>query len=250
MAGLYNRNATLGLQPQQNQVALQPGVTRSGTTFSYGGNAYRSAQEANNAANAATGAGGAATGVNMRAGNTDLRAPDSYTGLIKTAPGAIPITQGAYDDSFLSTQNARQQADAESRRLSYLQTLGIGNAPPEVGGPSGGMTEGESAARSAAFARAKEQAGQTAAASVEALKNVMAGSGRAGSSMEAEGLADVVSGARGEVNEFTRDQLIMDLARAAELADTQYQGRITQRGQNMSMTPSILGMLTASGTAY
>lgn len=143
---------------------------------------------------------------------------------------------------------ARLQADAEARRLGYISTV-QGQAPATVqhGTSIGGN---ENAARSAAFARAKEQAGQTALASVQALQSVMEDRGGMSSSLEADGMTDIVGGARAGVNEFTRDQLISDLGRASDIADMEYEGGIAQRGQDLSRIPSLLAMITASGGIY
>lgn len=143
------------------------------------------------------------------------------------------------------TEAARLQAAAEQRRLGYLSQIG-GQAPPQVQG-GGGPTGDETAARGAAFARAKEQAGSTAAASMKALQDVMAGRGLTGGSTESQGMAGILSGAAGGVNEFTRDQLMQDLNRSAQLADRNYQGAITQRGQDRALLPSLLGLITSSG---
>lgn len=174
-------------------------------------------------------------------------------------PSQSPITQSSYEDQSMARLQAelaaqareaaaRTQAQAEQRRMAMLSTSGVGTTPGMVS--HGDVTGDEAGARNAAFARAKEQAGQTALASLKALQEVMAGSGRMGSSMEAQGIADIVGEGMGDVNEFTRDKLIADLAREGEIADMNFQGQITQRGQNMSMTPSLLAMLTSSGTAY
>lgn len=142
---------------------------------------------------------------------------------------------------------AELQAKAEQTRLSYLSTI-MG----QVGGSSGTGTDpniaaNEEAARSAAFARAKEQAGQTALSSLTALHDVMDNSGRMGSSQEAQGEAAVVGGARGDVNDFTREQLINDLNRSSAISDRNYAGDLTRRGQNLSMIPSIMGLISSSG---
>lgn len=184
----------------------------------------------------------------------------SIAPMVQNTGGHIaPIRQDAYENQSQTTlqaqlarqaadEAARRQTEAENRRMALLSQSGLGSAPAQVS--HGGVTGDEGAARAAHFARAKDQAGQTALASLKALTDVMAGSGRMGSSMEAQGIADVVGEGMGDINEFTREQLIQDLAREGEIADMNFQGRLTQRGQDMSMVPSILGMLSSSGTAY
>jgi hypothetical protein len=202
--------------------------------------------------------------------------PDVATGQYQTGAtgdtsvGSGTITRPAYEqqqqtqlEGLLGTQAAEAsaanlsetdkrraalQADAEQRRLGYIKTL-TGQAPAAIG-PQGGPAFDENAARAAAFGRAKEQAGQTALASLKALNDVMAEQGLTGSSQESQGVASIVGGGTGAVNNFTRTQLIADLNRAAQIADQNQQNAITQRGQNMSQIPSLVSLLSATGGAY
>ena len=139
---------------------------------------------------------------------------------------------------------ARLQQQAEQRRLGYLSTIKGSEPVVEHWSMDAGA---EGAARTAAFARAKEQAGQTAVASLSALRDVIENRGLMGSSVEAAGTGAAIGGAGEAVNGYTREQLQQDLARAAQLSDIQYKGGIQQRGQNLSMIPSLMGLITASG---
>lgn len=141
---------------------------------------------------------------------------------------------------------ARLQADAEARRLGYLSQ--VQQQQPQVTRP--GMATDEAGARAAAFARAKEQAGQTAGASLKALGDVMAERGLSGSTVENNATNSLIGQGAGSVDEFTREQLMQDLNRAASLSDQTYQGNITQRGQNLAMVPSLMGLITASSGLY
>lgn len=145
-------------------------------------------------------------------------------------------------------RGAELQEAAETRRLGYLPQI-IGQLPAPVSFGQGFGAD-ETAARGAAFARAKEQAGNTALSALRALQDFAAERGQTGSSMERQMIGDVVGGAAGDVNEFTREQLIQDLNRAADIADLQYQGGIAQRGQNLSMLPSLLGLIGSRGLLY
>ena len=106
-----------------------------------------------------------------------------------------------------------------------------------------GIPTGEAGARSAAFARAKEQSGRTALTALKAIKDQFAGSGLTASAMEAGAIGDVVGGAAGGVNEFTRDQMIMDLARSGQIADRDYAGALSKRSQDLGYRQSLLGLL-------
>lgn len=159
--------------------------------------------------------------------------------------GTGSISQEAYERQQQSQLNATLQQQAEARRLGYLSTV-TGKESPQVPDQVGPAAD-ENAARAAAFARAKEQAGATALASVKSLQDIMANSGLTGSSVEGNAIASAVGGGAGRINDFTRTQLMTDLNRAADVADRNYAGRITQRGQNLSLMPSLMGLITQGG---
>jgi len=149
-----------------------------------------------------------------------------------------------------SAEIAERAAQARLQTLKpYLNQLfasgqgggGIGAEPPEVNAP--GLAGNEQAARAAAFARAKDQAGQTARSSLTALEGLMANRGQAGSGLEGALSSDIISGGAGRVNEFTREQLMQDLNRAAEVSNRNYAGAITQRGQDISSRNQSLSAL-------
>lgn len=105
-----------------------------------------------------------------------------------------------------------------------------------------GIVADENAARAAAFARAKDQASMTARASLDALTTELTGRGIVGSGEDFLRTSGVVNRAAQGVNELTREQYIQDLNRAAEVADQTYSGNIAQRGQDLGLSPSILGL--------
>jgi hypothetical protein len=146
-------------------------------------------------------------------------------------------------DAKANQQKAQLAADAESRRLASIQTL----SNKTTINPIGGVGPDEEAARAAAFGRAKDQAGQTALASLNALESVMAGRGMRGSSAEASGIADVIQGGQGMVADQIRSQVINDANRRAQIADRDYAGDITMRGQDLAKQQSLLGLMSATG---
>lgn len=138
-------------------------------------------------------------------------------------------------------QEAKLQAEAEKRRFGqfspYFQSLfgqiGAGGAggvtlPRE----SYGGADAE-AARQAAFARAKDQAAQIARASLSGLRNVMGERGISGSNIEALKSAGIIGDVGGVLGDVNREQLIHDLAAQQRGAEVQYEGGITQRGQDI-----------------
>lgn len=113
-------------------------------------------------------------------------------------------------------------------------------------GPNG-LDAKESAARDAAYARAKDQAGATARASVAALQDVIAGSGMTGSTVEAAGVGGIIGQARNNVGDFTARQLTEDLQRAEEVSDQDFAAQVSQRNASVGLTPSLLGLIAARG---
>lgn len=157
--------------------------------------------------------------------------------------------------------SAKLQSDAETRRMDQLpqilQSLGMGGGGPgplntaaDPNGPSqgapidaNGMGAQEQAARAAAFSRAKDQRGQIASQSIQGLQNAMAGRGLQGSTIEAGHAGDIIGEAGGGLEDFSNEQAILDVNRAGSIADRNYAGDLTKRGQNMSLAPSLLGLI-------
>ena len=144
-------------------------------------------------------------------------------------------------ESQLRTSESQQRQSAFERLFGEAQST----TTPRV--EYGGIGANEEAARGAAFARAKEQAGQTARASLSALEDVSAERGLMGSTLEASEQGRVAGGARADIQDFTREQLMQDLDRSREVANMTYQGGITQRGQDLSRQQALLGLLAGRG---
>jgi len=186
-----------------------------------------------------------------------LNAPS--TGVARSTTGSYgQIQQGSYDqqeqtrlESQLRQQEAERasamKASATDRSLQAIKDL-QGPASPTVPGLGGPGGVNEEAARAAAFARAKDQAGATANASLQSLRDVMDARGLfGGSTIEAQQTGNILGGAKGSVDEFTREQLIQDLNRSSDVADRNYAGALTQRGQDMNRQQALLGLLAAGG---
>lgn len=149
----------------------------------------------------------------------------------------------------------QMQISAEQRRLGYIPQLsGFYNSTTSggVGGPhvSGGADPNADAARAAAYARAKDQTGQSMNAAFETLRNQYAGTGNAGGFQQ--GAGRMLSKGVDKMGDVTREQLIQDLNRSAQVSDRNYQGDITQRGQDMSaqnslqsLLPQLLGLISS-----
>lgn len=142
------------------------------------------------------------------------------------------------------------QAQAETRRMGMLSSVlgGLqgGNGPlSEVSYNDSGIGGSEDAANANAFARAKDEAGQTGAAALRSLQDVMGSRGLVGSRTAAGPESQVINqGANqlgGVINTQLQSQLQANRAKASEI----YQGGITQRGQNVQATQPLLGLVGA-----
>jgi hypothetical protein len=105
------------------------------------------------------------------------------------------------------------------------------------------MSGNEQDARAAAFSRAKDQAGKIARASLTSIAENMSSRGMTGSGLQNLRDAGAIQGAEEPLQELTRDQMMMDVNRAADISDMEYRGDITQRGQDLGSRQSYLNLL-------
>jgi hypothetical protein len=64
-----------------------------------------------------------------------------------------------------------------------------------------------------------------------------------GASIQALEEAGAIDNAAGSLLDLNRDQAISDVNRSADIADLDYTGRITQRGQDLQNRQSYLSLL-------
>jgi len=190
--------------------------------------------------------------------------PQMTTNQYQTGTGGTPVVNGAgsisspaYEqqqqtqlESTLSSSDLEHRAALndktfKDRFATVVGGTGNGAAPSHV---NYGGAEAD-AARAAAFARAKDQAGQTARASLDALMNVVGERGLAGGGYERSAAKGVIGDASGTINDFTREQLIQDLNNQQHVNDLKYQGDISQRGQDLTRMQSLLSLVN-SGRLY
>ncbi len=140
------------------------------------------------------------------------------------------------------TMDEQAKLDAQKRdSMMALLSSQSGGSAPHVGG--GAVPFDENAARTAAFSRAKEQAGQIARSSLTSIAENLAGRNMTGGGLQALRESGAISGAGDQLQELNRDQLISDTNRASDVADRNYQGDITQRGQDLSNRASYLSLI-------
>lgn len=173
-------------------------------------------------------------------------------------PNMLPQEAAVNSAAATAANKYAQEQAAQKAGLSdtsFAKRLALlGPIVGQQGGPSPyvqyGAGGGDQAARDAAFARAKEQAGQTALAGLKSFQGQMENRGLMGSTQESQGMGNIIGATGGAVNDFTREQLINDLNRSAQVADTQYQGNITQRGQDMQRQQALISLLNMGGSLY
>lgn len=155
-----------------------------------------------------------------------------------SSSGAAPVKEGLLSNA---------DWDIEKTRMAEIPKI-MGSMDPQHvtgGGPSAGDEE---AARQAAYARAKEAIGMQTRGAINSLRDQFAGTGNEGAQQEAT--ASVVGGGNTQLGNVSRDQMIMDLERAAAVSDRDYAGNIQQRGQDMSLVPILQGLLSARTALY
>lgn len=121
----------------------------------------------------------------------------------------------------------------------------LSQTPAPVTHPGGGQSS------EAAFARAKERAAQSGRAALNALYDIGAATGRAGSPLEAGLASQTAQQGQGELADFLREQAIYDATRQGQVNDLTYQGNITQRGQDLERQMQLISaLLSAYGSMY
>lgn len=163
--------------------------------------------------------------------------------------GQSDATHGAKLGMQGQEHGAGLQASAEQRRMQmfapYLdKAMGALTSSSGYGGGApakaqhvdfAGISGAEDAARAAAFARAKDQAGEVARSAMSGLNNAMGARGIARSRFSGGGAADIIGRGANQMGEVVREQQIQDYNRAQQRASEHYQGEIAQRGQDVSM---------------
>lgn len=138
----------------------------------------------------------------------------------------------------------KYNAQAEARRQAALQALMAqsGGGSGAGAGGDGQIKFDEQAARDAAFARAKDRAGQTARASLNALREQMGGN--LGGALEQQRSAEIIGGAAGTLGDFERDQLGLDLNRAGEISDRNYAGGLEREKMAQDKLRSLYALFS------
>jgi len=118
--------------------------------------------------------------------------------------------------------------------------------PPQVAAPSYAEDRGVS---DAAFGRAKDKAGLLALRRMADSRTHFAQRGISGGGGDARAIDAVLGDASSGLQDFALGQAQTESALARQATDRNYAGAVQQRGQDMSLTPTLLSLLRA-GRAY
>jgi hypothetical protein len=165
-------------------------------------------------------------------GSTRYTAPPT----IAYQPPAIQALSSAAGTQFAMPSNV----DINSISMPPIELGQIGSAGGGDSLPSpeslARVPEADSqGAMAASFARAKDTAGQLAAASLRSLRDVFAGRGMLGSGNEGEQSRAILQAGAGQLGDVSREQAIQSSAMRERENALNYQGAIQQRGQSIDM---------------
>jgi hypothetical protein len=145
------------------------------------------------------------------------------------------IFDGTSGSGVGSAASASKQASLNG--LLHSTASGSTTGVQSAGAPP--VTMGDtSAGTAAAFARAKDQTGLNTRASLRAFQDQMAGNQMMGSGLEMTGTRDIVEHGAGQLNEVGREQAVKDAQMNNQRVMADYQGRVTQRGQDLNVAQS------------
>ena len=159
--------------------------------------------------------------------------PPAGGGNVSTSGTANNNMMGAFD-TFMSKYGKMGDGTSSSSSMSGSGGLS-GGSSPAVKLDTGAIAAGDAAA----YSRAKDQVGQSQQGLQKALTNKFAARGMRGSSIEGRAIGSAAEAGAGELADMSRSQAIGAGDRAIDLAKTQYQGNIEQRGQDISERGSI-----------
>jgi len=113
---------------------------------------------------------------------------------------------------------------------------GSGSGGPVTGGGTSPSIQAPdpTAATNAAFASAKDRAGNLTRASLDSLAGEMGAQGMLGSGGQMQGMADILTSGTNIMGEESRAQMGKQADISADFAKTKYAGDITQRGQDIA----------------
>lgn len=164
---------------------------------------------------------------------------------ITTLREAVPDLFGGGGTSSSKSTSTGTSSGSSVPRVSFPS--GSGSVGGVGGGgvpmPGGGSVPSSmpritptdtSAADAAIFARAKDTVGDVSRGSITALRSALAGRGQLGGGGEFRGTSSIIERGMGELGDVARELAIQSSERGQERAALEFQGGITQRGQDLS----------------
>lgn len=189
---------------------------------------------------------------NVEAGKRQGLKPVAQTA---NSSGAYTTQYGA--DSGASMTGLRNTSSGggsggsgEDFRTYDLLKAELDKPTPTISRTSGPSAQQESAAREAAFNRAKDKSGKIAASSLRGLREALGSRGLLGGGAEGAGVAQL-AGQTGEgLGDVVREQAVQEAGQASRNADTEYTGQVSQRGQDIARRQSLLSLINAGRGLY
>src|SRR5262252_4443402 len=145
---------------------------------------------------------------------------------------------GAVDAAYRKASLGDLYPSLMSLFQQYQSGTGTTGVPTVPHPDTAANAQAEQDARNAAFARAKDTAGNLARSAIDSLHGIASERGLnvAGGSnpLMLRGEADVIGATGNQLGEVARTQAENDAARAAQISDRNYAGDITLRGQDLT----------------
>lgn len=190
------------------------------------------------------GLGGGGPAPPQHSGGHDAATPEHSTGFL--APPSDKWMLGAAEGGQpIDTGGATVPMDGSTNPNVPLS--GGGPAPPQSGGQPPPAKESPAMAalraKDAAFARAKDQIGQTMRTSLTALRENLSGRGGLGGGQETGGMAALIGEGANTLSDVVTNQAAYDVGTQNQAANQRYAGALTKRGQDLGVTQSILSLL-------
>ncbi|SRR6266542_1757286 len=163
--------------------------------------------------------------------NTSYR--DAYTGTsYDYSTGGGGVAGARRSGSGAGTGDGTGDVDVNGlwQRSNVIQAPPPPPLPPRVNPISMADT---TASQNAEFSKAKDRVGRVGRASMNALSGEMRARGISGSGIEASEIGNRVDQASGALGDVANNQAVDALKRRYQIDDTNYQGDISQRGQDI-----------------
>jgi hypothetical protein len=136
--------------------------------------------------------------------------------------GGIPSLQGLFGSGSAASSG------------SFSGSGGTGGGPVTSGGGVAPIQMPDmTSSNNAIFAQAKDKVGKLSRSSLDSLAGELGSQGMLGSGAQVQATRDIVANNAGEMGQVERDLATKNADTALDVAKTNYQGSLTQRGQDI-----------------